>query len=138
MREEMKKSVSTETTVATTTGKVVVKINDEIANLTLDEYWTEWMAIPEQHYNERDWDMWVYNAESCIVDHIDDDEIADYMFDKMGGHIEITKIYEFVRGECNRLEYRYEVDGCICHPDTKMSVIINETYNKVMNEFDKE
>ena len=138
MKEILNNSVSGEATVATTTGNVGVKINDEIANLTLDEYWTEWMAIPEQHYNERDWDMWVYNAEPCIVDYIDDDEIADYMFDKMGGHIEITKIYEFVRGECNRLEYRYEVDGCICRPDTKMSVIINETYNKVMNEFDKE
>ena len=53
---------------------------------------------------------------------------------RWGGDIEITKIYEFVRGECCRLEYRYVVDGCNYRPDTKMSVIINEIYNKVICE----
>ena len=134
MKEVKNTKVCGEATATATTGKVPVKVNDEIANLTLDEYWTEWLQIPEQHLNERDWDMWVYDASSSIVEYIDDDEIVDYMFDKMGGDIEITKIYEFVRGECCRLEYRYEVDGCNYHPDTKMSAIINEIYNKVICE----
>ena len=56
------------------------------------------------------------------------------MYDKMGGDIEISKIYKFVQGECCRLEYRYVVDGCNYRPDTKMSVIINEIYNKVICE----
>ena len=134
MKEIFNNSVSDEATVTATTGKVVVKVNDEIANLTLDEYWTEWLQIPEQHLNERDWDEWFYDTSDCVIDYIDDDEIADYMYDKMGGDIEITKIYKFVQGECCRLEYRYVVDGCNYRPDTKMSVIINEIYNKVICE----
>ena len=85
MKEVKNTKVCGEATATATTGKVPVKVNDKIANLTLDEYWTEWMEIPEQHFNERDWDMWVYDASSSIVEYIDDDEIVDYMFDKMGG-----------------------------------------------------
>ena len=134
MKEVKNTKVCGEATATATTGKVPVKVNDEIANLTLDEYWTEWLQIPEQHLNERDWDEWFYDTSDCVIDYIDDDEIADYMYDKMGGDIEITKIYKFVQGECCRLEYRYVVDGCNYRPDTKMSVIINEIYNKVVNE----
>ena len=134
MKEVKNTKVCGEATATATTGKVPVKVNDEIANLTLDEYWTEWMEIPEQHLNERDWDEWFYDTSVCVIDYIDDDEIADYMYDKMGGDIEITKIYKFVQGECCRLEYRYLVDGCNYRPDTKMSVIINEIYNKVICE----
>ena len=134
MKEVKNTKVCGEATATATTGKVPVKVNDEIANLTLDEYWTEWMEIPEQHLNERDWDEWFYDTSVCVIDYIDDDEIADYMYDKMGGDIEITKIYKFVQGECCRLEYRYVVDGCNYRPDTKMSVIINEIYNKVICE----
>lgn len=134
MKEVKNTKVCGEATATATTGKVPVKVNDEIANLTLDEYWTEWLQIPEQHLNERDWDEWFYDTSVCVIDYIDDDEIADYMYDKMGGDIEITKIYKFVQGECCRLEYRYVVDGCNYRPDTKMSVIINEIYNKVICE----
>ena len=134
MKEVNNTKVCGEATATATTGKVPVKVNDEIANLTLDEYWTEWLQIPEQHLNERDWDEWFYDTSDCVIDYIDDDEIADYMYDKMGGDIEITKIYKFVQGECCRLEYRYVVDGCNYRPDTKMSVIINEIYNKVICE----
>lgn len=134
MKEVKNTKVCGEATATATTGKVPVKVNDEIANLTLDEYWTEWLQIPEQHLNERDWDEWFYDTSDCVIDYIDDDEIADYMYDKMGGDIEITKIYKFVQGECCRLEYRYVVDGCNYRPDTKMSVIINEIYNKVICE----
>ena len=134
MKEVKNTKVCGEATATATTGKVHVKVNDEIANLTLDEYWTEWLQIPEQHLNERDWDEWFYDTSVCVIDYIDDDEIADYMYDKMGGDIEITKIYKFVQGECCRLEYRYVVDGCNYRPDTKMSVIINEIYNKVICE----
>lgn len=134
MKEVKNTKVCGEATSTATTGKVPVKVNDEIANLTLDEYWTEWLQIPEQHLNERDWDEWFYDTSVCVIDYIDDDEIADYMYDKMGGDIEITKIYKFVQGECCRLEYRYVVDGCNYRPDTKMSVIINEIYNKVICE----
>jgi hypothetical protein len=134
MKEVKNTKVCGEATATATTGKVPVKVNDEIANLTLEEYWTEWLQIPEQHLNERDWDEWFYDTSDCVIDYIDDDEIADYMYDKMGGDIEITKIYKFVQGECCRLEYRYVVDGCNYRPDTKMSVIINEIYNKVICE----
>lgn len=134
MKEVKNTKVCGEATATATTGKVPVKVNDEIANLTLEEYWTEWLQIPEQHLNERDWDEWFYDTSVCVIDYIDDDEIADYMYDKMGGDIEITKIYKFVQGECCRLEYRYVVDGCNYRPDTKMSVIINEIYNKVICE----
>lgn len=134
MKEVKNTKVCGEATATATTGKVPVKVNDEIANLTLDEYWTEWLQIPEQHLNERDWDEWFYDTSDCVIDYIDDDEIADYMYDKMGGDIEITKIYKFVQGECCRLEYGYVVDGCNYRPDTKMSVIINEIYNKVICE----
>ncbi len=134
MKEVKNTKVCGEATATATTGKVTVKVNDEIANLTLDEYWTQWLQIPEQHLNERDWDEWFYDTSVCVIDYIDDDEIADYMYDKMGGDIEITKIYKFVQGECCRLEYRYVVDGCNYRPDTKMSVIINEIYNKVICE----
>lgn len=134
MKEAKNTKVCGEATATATTSKVTVKVNDEIANLTLDEYWTEWEQIPEQHLNERDWDEWFYDTSVCVIDYIDDDEIADYMYDKMGGDIEITKIYKFVQGECCRLEYRYVVDGCNYRPDTKMSVIINEIYNKVICE----
>ena len=134
MKEVKNTKVCGEATATATTGKVPVKVNDKIANLTLDEYWTEWLQIPEQHLNERDWDEWFYDTSDCVIDYIDDDEIADYMYDKMGGDIEITKIYKFVQGECCRLEYRYVVDGCNYRPDTKMSVIINEIYNKVICE----
>lgn len=134
MKEVKNTKVCGEATATATIGKVPVKVNDEIANLTLEEYWTEWLQIPEQHLNERDWDEWFYDTSDCVIDYIDDDEIADYMYDKMGGDIEITKIYKFVQGECCRLEYRYVVDGCNYRPDTKMSVIINEIYNKVICE----
>ena len=136
MKEILNNSVSGEATVTATTGKVVVKVNDEIANLTLDEFWKEEIAIPEEHFNERDWEMWVYDTSFCIVEYIDDEEIVDDMIDKMGWvEPEISKIYE-IDGDANwRSEYRYEIVGCNFHPDTKMSVIINEIYNKLMNEY---
>ena len=40
MKEVKNTKVCGEATATATTGKVPVKVNDEIANLTLDEYWT--------------------------------------------------------------------------------------------------
>ena len=136
MSEVKNTKVCGEAAVTATTGKVAVKVNDEIANLTLDEFWKEEIAIPEEHFNEQDWEMWVYDTSFCLVEYIDDEEIVDDLIDKMGWvEPEISKIYE-IDGDANwRSEYRYEIVGCNFHPDTKMSVIINEIYNKLMDEY---
>ena len=79
MKEILYNSVSGEATVTATTGKVAVKINDEITNLTIDEFWKEMIAIPEEHFNERDWEMWIYSSSLSIADYIDDEVAVDML-----------------------------------------------------------
>ena len=135
MKEILNNSVSGEATVTATTGKVAVKINDEITNLTIDEFWKEMIATPEEHFNERDWEMWIYSSSLSIADYIDD-EVAVDMLEKMGWvEPDISKIYEIDGDAYYRSEYRYEVDGVTYHPDTKMSVVIYEVYNKLLDEY---